>query len=69
MTQTTTDDATETMQLPTGETVEKLWRCADCDHVSAEYETEWQGARKMQRCEQCGNRSLMPRPGDTVEDN
>jgi len=73
MTQNTTDDATEdgikTFELPTGETVEKLWRCADCGHISAECETEWQGARKLQRCEECGNRSLMTHPGDVVEGN
>jgi len=64
-----TDDSTETLKLPTGEVVEKLWRCADCGHISADYETERQGARKLQRCEECGNRSLMTHPGDIVEDN
>jgi DNA-directed RNA polymerase subunit RPC12/RpoP len=61
------DGGTETLELPTGETVERLWRCADCGHISADYVTEWVGGRKLQRCEECGNRSLITYPGDVVD--
>jgi DNA replicative helicase MCM subunit Mcm2 (Cdc46/Mcm family) len=58
--------AQQTVTLPNGEVYKRLYKCADCGHVSDSHDSRFDGPREQATCEKCGEASLMLEPGEFV---
>jgi transcription elongation factor Elf1 len=58
--------AQQTVTMPTGEVHERLYKCADCGHVSDSHDCRFDGPREQATCENCGEGSLMLEVGEFI---
>jgi len=59
--------AQKTVTLPDGSVHERLYKCADCKHVSDTHDSKSRGHEDIAACENCGNTSLMLEVGDFIK--